>query len=202
MQAGTARWVRSGFVVVACLAGVSQVLCGCLTALFENPDPGCSNELGLPDGAPVPDEAIAPLLGDHIATLTWTLPNRTTTLHLDIERTASDVALRSGCDQRVSAFVVKVSAHLVSDDGIWNQQQSGVLSIDPAGQVMDPIWTWETAAGHLRDAGDAPDWASDSYAVSVTIPIVKLRLADGTIQITNPLHSTAPLTIGTIQFSR
>lgn len=181
-------------IFCALLAGA---LCGC--PLGECP----SNDQTLADGGEVnglaPDRVLAPLLGDHLATLTWLLPNRTTTMHLDLEQ-ARPATVRYDCNGRFDGFEVDLSAHLFTDDGIIDATDAmSTLTIDASGHTPDPQWTWRLPIAPFRSAGVVDPTLDDRYEADLSTPTQKLKPVDGSVQ-TRVSSLGSPVTIGTFHF--
>jgi hypothetical protein len=152
-----------------------------------------------------PDRIVAPLLGDHVAALTWLVPNRTTTLHLVVERVGSDAVLYD-CDNNFHGFEVDVTARVYTEDGLVDStigaSQSTLLEIDASGYVPDPQWSWNVDVARLRAAGVVDPSVNAGFVVEISASIQKLKPIDGTLQAkVAAAPSIAPVTVGTFRFS-
>jgi hypothetical protein len=184
------------------LAGVMLApggLYGCLTALGECPPDIRTLASGEKVNGVSPDQAMAPLLGDHVGTLTWSVPGRTTPVHLDVERTSPSEA-EYDCEGHFDAFDVSVTAHLFTEDGLVDDTASG-LTVDPDGHVQDPSWSWRARDAAIQDAGVVPG-SPLATEVDVSASIVHLVPVGGTVVVSwIGAVSSSGVTIGTIQFS-
>jgi hypothetical protein len=190
---------RTTGVILACVFAVSGGLYGCLTALSECPPDIRTLANGEKVNGVSPDQAMAPLLGDHVGTLTWSVPGRTTPVHLDVERTSPSDA-EYDCEGKFDAFDVSVTAHLFTEDGLVNATASG-LTVDPDGHVQDPSWSWRPMDASIQDAGVVPG-SPLGTEVHVSASIVDLVPVGGTVVVSwiDAVPSSG-VTIGTIRFS-
>ena len=197
---------------IACVL-LATVLYGCLSALGECPPLPQDFDGGTDANGLSTDEILAPLLGDHVATLTWLLPNRTTTMRLHVEHLRG--VAHYDCDGHFGGFDLWVDAQTSTDDGIipsptakdagaadWARSGADVRTDASGRPEADPTFAWTLDLATLRSAGvvdpSLTEHASDSVLMSVTT--LHLKPVDGVIQSANS-NTTARVTVGTIHFS-
>ena len=122
-------------------------------------------------GSLTPDAILAPHLGDHPASLTWTSAGRSTVLHLDIERTNAPVVALYDCDDHFEGFDVGLSSHVTTDDNTIAQTDAVTVRIDTVGTIRNFSWSWRVDGA--IDAG--------ATALYLIIPMTNLTPSAGVV---------------------
>jgi hypothetical protein len=151
-----------------------------------------------------PASSVAPLIGSHPATLTWSYATRSTACHLDFDRdAAAPIPAPIGCDNAVTGFDVDVTLRLRTDDGLIDETGDYRVKLDPGGRQAGPIrLVFYPSFDKLKDAGVTRPGAIGGYRVEIAIPISNLAVGNGTVRMTwwDPDGGTQGVSMGDIVF--
>jgi hypothetical protein len=169
------------FAVVAALVASSSCI--------ANPWAECNEEKLVVPGETVggvdPALSVAPLLGSHPGTLTWSVAGRSTAFHLEIDRdAAAPIPAPLDCDNSVIGFDVDVTDRIRTDDGLVDETGAGFkVRIDPGGRQAHLVpLRYYVSFEKLRAAGVTPPAYSDSR-VDIAFPISNLAPGNGSVRL-------------------
>ncbi len=170
-------------VFIAC-AFLLVAPAGCLNAFDDcPPEERPLAEGGTADGI-TPEQALAPLLGEHRATVTWLASSQTTTLHLDVTLVATFAVY--GCDNSFGGFRYTFGTRLFTDDGLIDvtvTDSSDYFASTNGRPDRDPSWSWSFAVTPFVTAGVAPSSNPDVYDVEMSILTAMLKPLDGVVEL-------------------
>lgn len=180
------------YIVVVCLGCAPG--CECCPPDVSTVDSGA-----LSDGV-VPSNAFAPLLGDYAATLTWTVPNRVTTLHLDITNPSNSETVYPDCEGHDVSFEAQLNTHVYTDDGVLDLTMGMPLSFGVDLVVPDQMLELFPSFDTLKADGVTPAYAYDGFDIEFDVPIVNLMPKSTTIWMTSDPQEGQPFRLATVVF--
>jgi hypothetical protein len=197
--------------VLACACMV-PALCGCfLAGLSECPPEPQDFDAGTEVDGLSTDQILAPLIGDHVGTLTWLQTGRTTTLRLHVAR-AGGIA-NYDCGHAFDGFELHVNGRVATDDGVIASMPDGGVpdptlagaqfTTDPAGRLYsEPTFRWRLDFAPLLSAGvvDPSLMESNAPEVNLSVTTMHLKPVDSVIQV-EPSALVAPVSVAMIHFS-
>jgi hypothetical protein len=192
---GVRRWVErtaAGLVslLVLCALPGCQIIAGdeCKDASRLIADGQSSHGV-------TPSDVVAPLIGEHAATLTWSLTGTVMPAHVDIERAMLQIVASQDCNGIDDGFSVPVNITIASNDRVivWALElQALVVTLD--GKVQDQAIDFSASI-------EAPE--IEDPATPLGVVAVSLRIQNGSLVSTPILlyeHSVARQPIGSLQF--
>jgi hypothetical protein len=161
---------------VPVLALLSAAAFGCISECPTDPPTTVDDGKAASNGY-VPSTAFSALLGGHTASLHWLVPDKLTTLHVDITHDPPSVDETPSCNPNVAEFQTLLSVHLYTDDGILDLTSPQFIGFR-TGQTADTEFRFYPSFDMLRAGGVTPSGAVPGYDVSLDISTSQLHLLD------------------------